>query len=239
MWKKISVLILGGMISLGVLANEAFIRKTIEEKMGARVASVTKTPYLNLFEVYVDGQVLYTDAKVSAIIVGSIIDGKTFANYTAIRMQQLTAINFSDLPLELAIKKVRGNGKRVVASFEDVNCSFCVRLAREMALLTDITHYVFLYPILSQDSLEKSKQVWCSADRAKAWHELMVEGRQPSAPGTCDTSALQKTIELGHRLNVTATPTIFLSSGERISGALPAAELDNRLNQAIQPTRQK
>ena len=73
MWKKISAFILICLISFSVLADEAFVRKTIEERMGAKVSSITKTPYLDLYEVYMDGQIFYTDAKVAIIIVGAIV----------------------------------------------------------------------------------------------------------------------------------------------------------------------
>jgi len=232
MWKKISAFILIGFISFSTLANESFIRKTIEEKMGSKVSSITKTPYLNLYEVYVDGQILYTDDKVSAIIIGAIIDGKTDSNYTAQRIQKLNVIRFSDLPLDLAIKQVRGNGKRVIASFEDPNCGFCKRLAKELASITNVTHYVFLYPILSPDSMEKSRQIWCSTNRAKAWSDYMLNGKVPVAKGSCDTGAIQKLLELGRNLNITGAPTIFFANGERNAGMLPAAEIENKLNQA-------
>ena len=123
-------------------------------KLGNKVKSVTKSPYLNLYEVYADGQVFYTDEAITAILAGTLFDGQTMKNVTAERMQKLSAINFSDLPLELAVKQVRGNGKRVFATFEDPNCGYCKRLAKEMVKLDNVTIYTFLLPILSQDSLD-------------------------------------------------------------------------------------
>ena len=120
MLKKLSMA-LAATLSLTALADEASIKKSIEEKLGGKVTSVTKSPYLGLYEVYAEGQILYTDEKITAIIAGTLIDGKTMKNVTAERMQKLTAIKFSDLPLELAVKQVRGNGKRVLASFQDPN----------------------------------------------------------------------------------------------------------------------
>jgi len=151
------------------------------------------------------------------------------------RMQKLTAIKFSDLPLEYAIKQVRGDGKRVFASFEDPNCGYCKKLAKDIAKLNNVTIYTFLLPILSPDSLEKSNQIWCAADKAKAWNDYMRENKAPApAKSGCDTTAIQKTMELGRRLNITGTPTIFFANGERVPGAVPAAMIEQKLGLATE-----
>ena len=218
--------------SLNSLADEASVKKAIEAKLGSPVTSVTKTRYLGLYEIYADGQILYTDEKLTAIFSGTLIDGKTMKNVTAERLQKLMAIKFSDLPLELAVKQVRGNGKRVLASFEDPNCGYCKKLARDISRLDNVTIYTFLYPILSPDSLEKSNQIWCAANRAKAWNDFMLENKAPGGKGDCDTSAVQRTVELGRKLAVSGTPTLFFADGTRVPGAVPLADIEKRLGQA-------
>ena len=231
MLKKLLPLTLAALFSLTAGADEAAVKKAIEAKLGAKVSSVSKSQYLGLYEVYADGQILYTDEKLTAIIAGTLIDGKTMKNVTAERMQKLTAIKFSDLPLELAVKQVRGDGRRVMATFEDPNCGYCKKLAKDLAKLDNITLYVFLYPILSPDSLDKSNQIWCSADKARAWNDWMMDGKL-SGRGDCDTSAVRKTVELGRKLAITGTPTLFFADGERVPGAVPLAQIEKKLEQA-------
>lgn len=125
-------------------ADEAAVRKAIESKLGVKVSSVAKSGYLGLYEVYAEGQIVYTDEKVTAIVGGPLFDAKTMKNVTSERMQKLTAIKFSDLPLDLAVKQVRGNGKRIIASFEDPNCGFCKKLAKDLAKIDNVTIYTFL-----------------------------------------------------------------------------------------------
>lgn len=218
--------------SLNATADEASVKKAIEAKLGGKVTSVTKSPYLGLYEVFAEGQIIYTDEKITAIIAGTLVDGKTLKNVTAERMQKLSAIKFSELPVELAVKQVRGDGKRVMASFEDPNCGYCKKLAKDMVKLDNVTIYTFLLPILSQDSLEKSNQIWCSSDKAKAWNDWMQDGKAPSGKGDCDTSAIQKTIQLGRRLAINGTPTIFFADGDRIPGAVPIAQIEQKLSAA-------
>jgi thiol:disulfide interchange protein DsbC len=235
MFKKMMPLVLASTLaatfSLSALADEASIKKTIEGKLGNKVTSVTKTTYFGLYEVYIDGQILYTDDKVSALLIGNLVDGKTMKNVTEERMQKLNAIKFSELPLDLAVKQVRGDGKRVFATFEDPNCGYCKKLAKDLVKLDNVTIYTFLYPILSPDSLEKSNQIWCAADKAKAWNDWMVDGKAPSGKGDCDTAAVQKIIETGRKLAINGTPTIFFADGERVPGAVPVAKIEQKLAQ--------
>ena len=232
MFKTLLSLALTASVSLSAFADEASVKKAIEAKLGGnKVTSVTKTPYLGLYEVYADGQIFYTDEKITAILAGSLIDGHNMKNVTAERMQKLTAISFADLPLELAFKQVRGDGKRVLATFEDPNCGYCKRLAKDMIKLDNVTLYTFLLPILSPDSLEKSKRIWCSTDKAKAWNNWMIDGKAPTGRTDCDTTAIQKSVELGQKLAISGTPTIFFADGTRVPGAMPIEQIENRLSQ--------
>ena len=232
MLKTLLSLSLTVLFSLSAVADEASVKEAIEAKLGGKVSSVTKSPYLGLYEVFGEGQIFYTDEEVTAILAGPLFDAKTMKNVTAERMQKLTAINFADLPLDLAVKQVRGNGKQVFATFEDPHCGYCKKLAKEMLVLNDVTIYTFLLPILSPDSLEKTKQIWCSADKAKTWREWIIDGKVPAAKTDCDTSAIQKTIELGQKLAISGVPVIFFADGTRIPGAAPVAQIKAKLDQA-------
>jgi thiol:disulfide interchange protein DsbC len=127
------------------------------------------------------------------------------------------------------VKQVRGNGKRVFATFEDPNCGYCKKLAKDLQAMNDVTIYTFLYPILSPDSSEKSKAIWCAADRAKAWNDWMINNTNPGSKTDCDTSAVDKVVALGQKLNIRGTPTIFLANGERIPGAVSVAKLEQAI----------
>lgn len=215
-------------------ADEASVRKNMENFLNApAVESVKKTPYGGLYEVVLkSGELLYTDDKVGFIIDGSLIDAKSRKNVTQARMAQLMKIDFATLPLEQAIKQVRGNGKRIIASFEDPNCGYCKRLAKDLLNLKDTTIYTFLYPILSPDSTEKSKNIWCAKDKAAAWNDWMTAGKiPPAAAANCDTSAVDKNVALGQKLKVSGTPTIFTADGNRLPGAVPLAQLEQAMNQ--------
>ena len=230
MLKKILPLALALSVSSFAIADEADVRKGMEARLGTKVESVTKAGFLGLYEVYADGNIFYTDDKVTAIMVGAqLIDAKSMKNVTEERMRKLTAIKFNELPLDRAIKQVRGDGKRVLATFEDPNCGYCKRLARDLQKVENVTIYTFLLPILSEDSVKKSKQIWCSADRAKTWNDWMIDGKTPSGREDCDTAAITRNQEFGRKLNITGTPTMFFGNGERVPGAMPLQRIEQKL----------
>ena len=215
--------------------DEASVRKNLDTFFGTQaVESVKKTPYGGLYEVVLkSGELIYTDAAVSYLIDGQLIDAKTKRNITQARLNQLQKIDFATLPLDQAIKQVKGNGKRVVATFEDPNCGYCKRLAKDLQGLKDATVYTFLYPILSPDSTEKSRNIWCSKDKAAAWNDWMTGNKTPAAaPAGCDTTAIDKNVALGQKLRVSGTPTIFTADGNRLPGAVPLAQLEQAMTQA-------
>ena len=212
----------------GKLSSEAIIKRTIESRLsGAKVDAVTKTPYLGLYEVRMENEIIYTDEKISYIFTGNIIDARNMQNLTEKRLRDLTAIKWESLPLDTAVKTVRGTGKRTLAVFSDPNCPYCKRFEKDLAKINDITIYTFLYPILSQDSRDKSKGVWCSPDRSKAWNDLMLDGAAP-ATARCDTP-IEKTLELGRKYRINGTPTLVFANGERVPGAIPSDRLEKLL----------
>jgi thiol:disulfide interchange protein DsbC len=214
-----------------VHADEQSVRKGMEAFIGApAVESVTATAYGGLYEVVLrSGELVYTDAQVSFIIDGRIIDATTRRDVTQARLTELAAIDFDTLPLDHAIKQVRGNGSRVVATFEDPNCGYCKRLGQEFSVMDDITIYTFLYPILSEDSTTKSRNIWCAQDQAKAWNDWILDNKTPPA-ASCDSSVVDRNVALGKKLRIQGTPTIFLADGQRLGGYVPAAQLEALLD---------
>ncbi|MDB5821747.1 MAG: dsbC [Herminiimonas sp.] len=212
-------------------AQEANIKKLIQPRIGegAEVESVTKTPYSGLFEVRVGNEIFYTDAQAKYLFVGRVLDANTTEDFTKARLESINRIKFSDLPLESAVKSVKGNGKRVIAVFEDPNCGYCKRFRKTLQEVDNVTVYTFLYNILAEDSSVKSKNIWCTADRSKAWDDWMLNGKAaPAAPESCATPN-EKIYNLGRKLKVTGTPTIFFTDGSRIPGAIDARGLESKL----------
>jgi thiol:disulfide interchange protein DsbC len=227
----IALLGLAAGTALAQTAQETAIKKAIEPRLGdgAKVDSVSKTPYGGLFEVRVGGDIFYTDAKGEYLFIGRVVDTKTFTDHTKARVDEINKIKFADLPFDSAVKMVKGNGKRVIAVFEDPNCGYCKRFRQTLHDMDNVTVYTFMYNILSEDSVVKSRNIWCSADRAKAWDEWMLNSKAAAAaPANC-TAPHEKILALGQKFKVTGTPTIFFADGTRIPGAVDGKALESKL----------
>jgi thiol:disulfide interchange protein DsbC len=213
---------------------KAALKKNLPD---VNIDSVRKVPYGGLYEVVVGGDIVYTDEKGGFLLTGSLIDLKTKENMTELRNRQLNRVSFDSLPLDSAIKIVRGNGSRKVALFEDPNCGYCKRFERDLAGISDITVYVFLYPILSPDSLEKSKAIWCAADPGKAWLDTMLRETLPAGGGKdkCITTPIDKNLAFGQSKKIQGTPTIFFEDGDRVPGAMSIAQFEKKLASASAP----
>ena len=221
-------------------ADEASIRAEFSKKYPqANIESITKTPYLGLYEMLVDGEVFYTDSDFTYLIVGSIIETKTRTNLTDARQREIEdkklkaiAFPFDQLPLELAIKRVKGDGSRKVAIFSDPDCPFCRKLEKEIEKVTDVTMYIFLFPIeqLHPKAPEVSRAIWCAPDRLKAWDEYMLKGAAPKS-AKCD-NPVDKIVTFGQSKKINGTPTIFFADGKRVPGAIPLERFEEYLKKA-------
>jgi thiol:disulfide interchange protein DsbC len=226
---------LGAVVS--AFAGEAEIRKNLPARIPQfpPIDEVTKSPVPGLYEVRVNGfQIYYTDEQGNYLLQGNLIDVKARKNLTEERVEKLSAVAFDQLPLKDAIKIVRGNGKRRLAVFEDPNCGYCKRFEKDMKAVDNVTVHLFLYPVLGPDSATKSRDIWCSKDKGKAWSDWMESNVRPAtaAPG-CDTAALQRNVEFGRKYNITGTPTLIFSDGTRTPGAIPAEQVEKQLAASI------
>jgi thiol:disulfide interchange protein DsbC len=216
-----------------VSANEASLKKALMTNFpGEKIESVKKTPYLGLYEVVVGGELFYTDEKASYFFFGHVVDPQTKQSLTSERLQEIKdtrRISIDSLPLELAIKAVKGNGKRKLAVFSDPNCRYCKRLEKELAKVTDVTIYTLLYPVLN-GSVDTATAIWCSADRLKAWNGFMLKDAVPTGK-TCETP-IETLLQTGQKHGVNGTPTLIFADGSVVPGMITADIVEKKLGAA-------
>ncbi len=212
-------------------AGEKEIRDSLKKNFPniQNIEHIVKTSYAGLYEVLLDGQLIYTDANGQYVFDGNVIESKSRTNLTEDRRRILFAIDFDKLPFDLAVKEVKGDGSRKIAFFTDPNCSFCKKLENELKSVTNVTIYRFMFPIFP-GSDEIVRNVLCSKDPSKTWGNWMLGGSAP-AFATCDTNT-DKVKELGQKLHVNGTPNLIFANGVQNPGYMPAAELERNLNMA-------
>ena len=234
-------ILLALLLALPASANEQQIRRVIEPKLnGAKIEGVQPSPIPGLMEVRFRTpqgiQILYTDPKGETIVQGDLYDSRTGRNLTDERISKLSAIKFESLPLDKAIKVVRGNGTRVAAMFSDPYCPACQQFEQSLQQVDDMTLYVFMFPVIRPERSADSKSVWCAPDRAKAWLDLALRKKTPPA-ATCE-NPVESIVALGQNLGVRATPTLFFENGDRHQGGISVTDLRNRLDLASKESRQ-
>lgn len=224
------------LLSSTAWADDAALRKTLTERNPAiKIDKIHTSPIAGVFEVVTqDEQVFYTDAKGDYVLTGQLIETATRNNLTRQRIEGLNVVDFASLPFKKAIPIVRGNGARKLAVFSDPDCPYCKQLEKELALLNDVTIYVFLYPIVSlhPDAPKRAKAIWCAPDRAKSWRAHMLEGKQPSGEGKCD-NPVDEIVALGNSLGINGTPTMIFANGKRVSGSQSAGQIEALLKSNV------
>jgi thiol:disulfide interchange protein DsbC len=225
----------GAIFGIGVAAQADQItdklKATLQSRVGdADIKSVTKSPIPGIYEINLGSQIVYADATGNYMLLGDLVDTRSRTNLTEARLSEMNKIDFAKLPFENAVKVVKGDGSRKIAVFSDPNCPYCKQFENTLKSVDNVTIYTFLYPVLSPDSTVKSKSIWCSKDRSRAWEGWMLDHTAPTAAAACDTTAIDKNLKLGQTMNVSGTPTVFLADGRRLPGAVPADQLEKALS---------
>ena len=197
-----------------------------------RFGAVSATPWRGVFEVAMGNNIAYVDETGQFFLFGHLYDMKGQRDLTAERKDTLARIDFAALPLEDAIREVRGSGARSFAIFSDPDCPYCRRLEAEIRNLSDVTIYTFLMPIqsLHPEARGKAIAVWCSDDRVSAWHALMWRDERLAARDCMHP--VDRNIELGERLGISGTPTLVAADGRVLPGAASVAQIDTWLGRA-------
>jgi thiol:disulfide interchange protein DsbC len=212
----------------------AALKKLLEQRFpGAPITNVSKTAYGGLYEALLEDRLIYTDAKASYVLIGNLYDANTKRNLTEERQRKLNRVAWDQLPLDLAFKRVKGNGARKLAIFSDADCPFCARFENDLKSIDNVTIYTFLFPIdqLHPDAARKSRMIWCAPDRQKAWDAFFESGALPDNKGDCK-DPIQATAALAQKLKVSATPTLIFADGSVIPGALPAQQVEAEFQNA-------
>lgn len=225
MIKKILAVALVSFISSLSLANVDTVKSNLSKQHPKlSIENIQATDMKGIYSGSMDGQVVYLGEDAQHILVGSMYRLSDQKNLTQDLVLKQNSIDWKKLPLQDAVKSVRGNGKRQIAIFSDPNCPYCKQLEAELSKLNDVTIYTFIYPIKTQ-SIAVSKQVFCEKDPALAWSNLISKGIQPSSKKTC-ANPVERNLSLGKSLGLTGTPAIIFSNGFKVMGSHPAQEIE-------------
>lgn len=215
-------------LSLWVISAHASV-ETVQVQLkqkypNLKIDHIQKTEMPNIYSATLDNQIIYVGENAEHILIGSMIRLKDQHNLTKDLVVKNKSIDWNSLPFQDAIKTVKGNGKRQIAVFSDPNCPYCKQLENQLDQLTNVTIYTFIYPIRSQ-SVQPSKQVWCEANRAYAWNNLLRKGIAPENKTNCP-DPIERNLKLGQQLGLQGTPTLIFANGFKAAGVISAQQIE-------------
>lgn len=203
--------------------------KLLKKFPATQVSSVRKSPMKGLYEVVMGRNIAYVDEDANLFLFGHIFDMAKQEDLTQARVDDLTRVDFAKLPLDKAIKVVKGNGSRIFVVFSDPDCPYCKQLEQSLSGIDNYTMYVLLYPIgqLHPEAATHADAIWCANDKAAAWQTFMKEGKLPEAGVKKDCgSPVADIARIGQSLGVQGTPTLVRPDGKVIPGIPPASTLE-------------
>ncbi|WP_423393866.1 DsbC family protein [Burkholderia sp. LMG 21824] len=211
--------------------EEEKLKKILQAKIPElKIEAVSESPIVGLYEVVASSRVFYSNPTGAYVVIGNIINTSNQENLTETRFNEINSIVVADLPFNYAIKIKNGNGKRIIATFFDPDCSFCKKMSPTLDSIPNTTIYIFLHPTLSADSVTKSEMILCSENPSLAWKQWAQRGKIAVPRTPCRSNVINELISLGKKLNIKGTPTTFLPSGERVEGFISGKELTARID---------
>lgn len=223
---------------------DAVAQRLQEAMPKTRFDSIKPAPIPGLYELVVGSSVVYSDASGRYLLFGRIWDSETRQDISpspagsragAARGAKAATFDLTSLPpLSQAITTVHGQGRRVLHVFADPRCGYCKQLEQDLVGLDDVTVHTWMLPILGDASQAAADAVWCAPDRQRAWQRWMHDNVPPPDPVACryDAAAV---LDLAQQQGIRGTPTLVFADGSRVAGALPAEQINARLN-AVPPS---
>jgi thiol:disulfide interchange protein DsbC len=194
------------------------------------ITEIRPAPLGDLYEIDMGRNIAYTDANAKYLLFGHVFDMATQEDLTQKRLDEVSKVAFDKLPLDKAIKIVKGKGTHRFAVFSDPDCPFCKKLETSLKGENDYTEYVFLFPIdgLHPGATAKAESIWCAGPekaRAKAWVNAVADGKEPISKHCANPIADNQ--KLGSSFGVQGTPTLINANGKLVPGAVDGQALSD------------
>ncbi len=231
-----AIFLLGFFISATVQASEDALKEELTESISrflpdVKVDSIQPTPIKGLYQVVVDSEILYMSSDGAYVIQGEIYDINERRNLTEDVRASSRVKLISDIKKDEYIEFTGKNPHDAIYVFTDVHCGYCRKLHQDVPELNarGISVRYLAYPRAGIDSEtgRLMSSVWCSDNRQEAL--TAAKNDQPIETKSCDNPVAEE-YELGRKMGVRGTPSIFLQNGRNLPGYLPPDEIEKQLS---------
>lgn len=216
------------------VADEPLSKDEIAAKLsGVTADDITESPVEGLYQISRDSTVAYVTADGRFLIQGEVYDLENLENLTessraSARVDMLASV---DPGQAIVFAPANGEIKHSITIFTDIDCGYCRQFHRDIAEVNALgveVRYMF-YPRTGPDteSWEKADRVWCAEDRNSALTRAKLGGAVPE--NDCGSTPVAAHYELGQRVGVRGTPSVFAADGTLLGGYLPPDTLLEQL----------
>jgi thiol:disulfide interchange protein DsbC len=205
------------------------LSKTVGHKLP--VTDIKTTPVPGLLEVTSDTNIFYISKDGKYVVSGEMLDlnkdkkswSLTERTARSLRKKILAGLNVKDMIVFAAKKPKVAN----VTVFTDIDCHYCEHLQANIKDYTDlgieIRYLAFPRAGPASASFDKAISVWCSTNRQENYD--LATKHKDIPKNLCKNNLVEDQFELGKRMGVNGTPTMFLDNGYKIGGLLEAKDL--------------
>ena len=194
--------------------------------------AIRESPLPGFFEVRARGEILYVSADGRYLFHGNLYAVAERRNLTEDARREVRRELLAGMDEDaLIVFAPAGTTKHRLTVFTDVDCPYCAKLHLEVPDLNEsgveIRYAAWPRTPPGTESHDRSISVWCARDR----HQAMTDAKagRRIEPATCD-NPVQEHYELGRRLGVGGTPTLFTEDGTSFGGYVPWRELVSQLD---------
>jgi thiol:disulfide interchange protein DsbC len=221
-----SVLTLSGVSAAAPLTEKDLANRIGKALPGIEVGAVTRSPVDGLYEVALEGDVVYISADGRYVLKGDLLELDSRRNLSAEHRGQVRLKALKALPPETMIEFAPEDTRHVLYVYTDIDCGYCRKFHQQVLELNKagiaVRYLAFPRAGVGSASFAKSISVWCAKDRQKALTD--AKSGKPVSPATCD-NAVERHYDLGQRMGVQGTPTLITDTGEELGGYVPAKQL--------------
>jgi thiol:disulfide interchange protein DsbC len=203
---------------------------------GVNIGTPTETPLKGIYQVKIGGRYAYVSADGNYALIGNLVDLKNGINLTEQAQAKENIPLLKSFPeKDMIIFQAKGDEKEVVTVFSDTSCPYCKKLHKEVPKLQQagitVRYIPFPRGLKRGGGYREMKSVWCSDDRVRAMNiaNRVIKGKLEKKDCAID-DVLKAGYELGNKVGVQGTPTIFLANGTKLGGYLPAEKIISMLS---------
>lgn len=212
--------------------NTAALTRLLRLRLGNNdITPVTETPVKGVYQTQFGDKFAYLIDNGRYVFIGDLIDLKTAQNLTelsrkAVVKNTLAQVSESDF----VIYPAKGVEKTKLNVFTDTSCAYCRKLHAEVGYLQDAGISVRYLPFPRGGNrgpgYQDLKSVWCADDPLKAMNIAKGISAGDLSQGNCErASIVDKGFEMGRKLGITGTPSLFSAAGTKFNGYVPYKEL--------------